>query len=113
MWCGSAYCLRADVGVPYLGLEAHDRWPEGIFTGDLDVYLECAALVRCVRRSVELALEVCEVVAIACGLDNNLGELVMLDVGDLFGNPPSPIGRSHCVGSRRRRECLEEEERRE
>jgi len=97
--------------VPDLGLEAHDGWPEGIFTGDLDVYVECAALVRCVWRAVELAFEVCEVIAISCGLDNNLGELVLSYVGNLFGNPPGPIGRSHCVELRRWRECLKEEKR--
>jgi hypothetical protein len=87
--------------VPDLGLETHDRRPEGVFARDLDVYLECAALVRCVWRPVELALEMCEVIAISCGLDNNLGELVVLDVGDLFGNPPGPIGGSHCAELRR------------
>jgi hypothetical protein len=46
----STHCLRADIGVPHLGLEAHDRWPERVLARDLDVDMEGAALVRRVWR---------------------------------------------------------------
>jgi hypothetical protein len=49
--------------VPDLGLEAHDRRPERVLAGDLDVDVEGAALVRRVGRPVELAAQMCEVVA--------------------------------------------------
>lgn len=84
--------MGADVGMPDLGLEAHDRWPEWVLAGDLDVYHECAALIRCVWRPVKLSFEVCEVIAVSCGLDNDLGVLVVLNVGDLFGDTPGSIG---------------------
>jgi hypothetical protein len=35
---------------------------------------------------------VCEVIAIACGLDNNLGELIVLDVGDFLGDAAGAVG---------------------
>jgi hypothetical protein len=57
------YGLGADIRVPDLCLKAHDRRPERVLAGDLDVDMEGAALVRCVWRSEELASEMCEVVA--------------------------------------------------
>lgn len=83
--------------MPDLGLEAHDRRSEGVFAGYLNVDSEGAALVWCVWWPVELAAQMCEVIAIACGLDNDLGERVVLDVGDLLGNTSSSVG-SHAVG---------------
>lgn len=53
----------------------------------------CGALVRCVGRPKELAAEMCEVVAVSCGLDYDLGEFIVLDIGDLFGDAPRSIRR--------------------
>jgi hypothetical protein len=93
---GSTYGLGADIWVPDLGFEAHDRRSEWILAWNLDVYHECAALVWCVWWAVELALEMCEVIAVSCGLNNDLGVLVVLDIGNLFGDAPGPVGRGHC-----------------
>jgi hypothetical protein len=87
--------------MPELCLEAHDRWPEGIFARDFDVYCKRASLVWRVWRPEELAAEVCEIIAVSCRLDNNLGVLVVLDVGNLLCDTPVSVGRSHywCVQS--------------
>jgi hypothetical protein len=77
--------------MPDLGLEAHDRWPERVLVRDLDVYHECATLIWGVWWSIELALEVCEVIPISCRLHYYLGVLVVLDVGDFFGDTPGSI----------------------
>jgi hypothetical protein len=82
--------------VPDLGLEAHDGRPEGVLARDLDVDVKGAALIRRIGRPIELAAQMCEVVAGACGLDNDLGELVVLDVGDFLGDPAGAVGGSHC-----------------
>ena len=89
--------MRADIGVPDLGLEPHDRRPERVLARDLDVDVECAALVWCVWRAVELAAQMCEVVAISCGLDDDLGMLVVLNVGDLLCDAAGSVGGGHCV----------------
>jgi hypothetical protein len=81
--------------VPYLGLEPHDRRSEGVLARDLDVYMERATLERCVWRSKELAAQMCKVIAISCRLNNHLGVLVVLNVRNLLGNAPVPVG-SHC-----------------
>lgn len=87
--------LRADIGVPDLGLKLHDGRAEGILAGYLDVDIEGSALVGCVWRPEELASKVCEVLAIACRLNHDLGELVIVDVGDLLVDTPGAI-RGHC-----------------
>jgi hypothetical protein len=84
--------------MPDLGLEAHDRRSERVFVRNLNVDSERAALVRCVWRPVELAAEVCEVIAVARGIDNDLGVLVVLDVGNLLGDAPGAVGGGHCEG---------------
>jgi hypothetical protein len=94
------YGLRADIGMPDLGLEAHDGRSERVFARDLDVHGECAALVRRVWRPVELAAEVCEVIAVAGGLDDDLGVLVVLDVGNLLCDAPGSVGGRHCESVR-------------
>ena len=82
--------------MPHLGLEAHDRRAEGVLAGDLDVDVEGAALVRRVWRPHELATQMCDVIAVSCGLDDDLGVLVVLDIGNLLGDSPSAVGRGHC-----------------
>jgi hypothetical protein len=82
--------------MPDFGLEAHDWRSERVFARNLNVDSECAALVGCVWRTVELAAEVCEVVAVACGLDNDLGVLIVLDVGNLLCDAPGAVGGGHC-----------------
>jgi hypothetical protein len=91
-----SYCLGADIGVPDLGLKAHDGWSERVFTRDLDVDCECTALVRCVWRPVELTAQMCEVIAVSRGLNKYLGELVILDIGNLLSDTPGSVRGSHC-----------------
>lgn len=83
--------------MPDLCLEAHDRRSEGVFAWDLDIDCEGAAFVWCVRRPVELTAEMCEVIAVTSRLDNDLGELVVLDVGNLLGDTSGSVGGSHAV----------------
>lgn len=83
--------------MPHLGLEAHNRRAERVLAWDLDVDVEGAALVRRVWRPLKLPSQMCDVIAVACGLDYDLGVLVILDVGNLLGDPPSSVGRGHCA----------------
>lgn len=84
--------MRADVGVPDLGLELHVRWSKRVLARDLDVDMICSTLIWCIWRPKELSAKMCEVVAVSCRLYYDLRELVVLDVGDLFGDPPGTIG---------------------
>jgi hypothetical protein len=79
--------------VPDLGLELHVRWPKRVLAGDLDVDMVGGTLVRCIRRPKELAAKMCQVVAVPRGLYYDLRELVVLDIGDLFGDAPRSIRR--------------------
>jgi len=79
--------------MPDLGLELHVRWTKRVLAGDLNVDMVCGALVGCVRRPKELTAQMCEVVSVSCGLYYDLRELVVLDVGDLFGDAPRSIRR--------------------
>jgi hypothetical protein len=79
--------------VPDLGLELHVWWSERVLAGNFDVDMVCGAFVRCVGRPKELAAQMCEVVAVSCGLYYDLGELVVMNVGNLFGDAPRSIRR--------------------
>jgi hypothetical protein len=84
--------------VPDLGLKLHDRRPERILTGDLDVDEVCGSFIWGVRWPVELAPQMCEVLAIARWLDDDLGVLVVVDVGDLLRDAPGAVGgHDGCV----------------
>lgn len=86
------HCLRADVWVPDLGLESHAWWSEGVLARDLDVHEESTALVWCIWWPEELAAQMCEVIAVPCGLYLDLRELVVLNIGDFFGDTSGTIG---------------------
>ena len=78
--------------MPDLGLELHVWRSKRVLAGDLDVDMIGSTLVWCIRRPKELATKVREVIAVSCRLYYNLRELVVLDIGDLFGDTPSTIG---------------------
>lgn len=59
------YGLTADVGMPDFVLEFHDRRPEWVFIGDLDVDLVYASLVLRPGWAFERALQVCQVLPVA------------------------------------------------
>jgi hypothetical protein len=81
--------------VPDLGVKLHDRRAEGILARDLDVNKVGGALVWRVGRPHELASQMCEIVAISSRLNDNLGVLVVLDIGNLLGNAPASVGGGH------------------
>lgn len=58
--------------MPDLGLKPHVRRSEGVVGGDLDIYIVCAALVGCVWGARKRTAEMCEVIVVACGFDNDL-----------------------------------------
>ena len=89
--------------MPDLCLELHDRRAKGVLAGYLDVDKVCGTLVWCIRWAIELPSEMCDIIAVH-RLDYDLGELVILDVGNLLCNPTSSIGR-HCVCVRARKEA--------
>ena len=91
---GKTHCLRTDVGVPDLGLELHVRWSKRILTRNFDVDMVCGSLIWCVWRPKELTAKMCKVIAIPRRLYYDLRELVVLDVGDLFGDTPGTV-RGH------------------
>lgn len=103
---GRTYCLRADIGVPDLGLETHQRWSERVFVGNLYVHSKCAALVWCIWRPKELATQMCEVIALTSGLYNDLGVLVILYVGDLLCDTPVAIGSHGGSRDEAKKSCL-------
>ena len=86
------YCLRADVWVPNLGLEPHAGWSKRILSMNLDVNGKGAALVWCIWRTEELAAKVCEIIAVPRRLYFDLRELVILDIGNLFGDTSCAVG---------------------
>jgi hypothetical protein len=86
------YCLRADVWVPDFGLEPHAWRSKRVLAGNLNVDGKGTALVWCIWRTEELAAKVCEIIAIPRRLYFDLRELVVLDVGDLFGDTSCAVG---------------------
>lgn len=81
--------------MPDLGVELHDGRAEGILAGDLDVDKVGGALVWGIGWPCELAAQMCKIIAVSCGLDNDFGVLVVLDIGNLLGNAPASVRCSH------------------
>ena len=86
------YCLRADVWVPDFGLEPHAWRSKRVLAGNLNVDSKGTALVWCIWRTEELAAKVCEIIAIPRRLYFDLRELVILNIGDLFGDTSCTVG---------------------
>lgn len=86
--------------MPDLGLELHVRWSKWVLAGDLNVDMVCGAFIWCVWWTKELAAKMCKVIAVPCRLYYDLRELVVLDIGDFFGDTPGTIG-GHGEGRRR------------
>ena len=78
--------------MPDLGLKLHDWWAEGVLAGNLDVDKVGCTLVRCVGRPQKLAAQMCEIFPIARWLDDDLGVLVVVDVGNLLCDAPVAVG---------------------
>lgn len=83
--------------MPDLGLKLHDGWAEGVLARDLDVDRVGCALVRSVGRPQKLASQMCEIFPITRRLDDDLGVLVVVDVGNLLCDAPVAVG-GHLVG---------------
>ena len=87
------YCLAADVRMPDLGIELHDRRSEGILGGDLNIDSESSSLVRGAGRASDTSLEVCQVTpSIVGGSGRNVRDRgISLDVGQFLGDSTNPI----------------------
>lgn len=81
--------------MPDLGVELHHRRTEGILARNLDVDKVGGALVWGIGWPRELAAQMCEIIAVSCGLDNDFGVLVVFDIGNLLGNAPASVRCSH------------------
>lgn len=79
--------------MPYFGVEFHYWGSEGVFAWYSDVDHVCAALVRGPRWAFEGAFEMCEVVAAADGVSENVGGGVGVDVGHFFGDSTGSVSR--------------------
>lgn len=90
--------MAADVWMPYLGVEPHNRGLERIVVGYPNVYGICSPFIRSAGRTLEGALEMCQVVAIAEQGCRDLREGIALDVGDFFGD--AAITVAHGQGMR-------------
>jgi hypothetical protein len=91
---GTTYGLTADVGMPDLGIELHNRRAEGVFCGDLDVDNIPPPFVRCTRRTKDAGLEVRQVITTLgrFGRDIRVGN-IGAHIAQLFGNTAHSTGR--------------------
>lgn len=83
--------LRADIGMPDLGLKAHVRRPKRIVSGDFDVDQVFSAFIWSVGGTEELAQQMCKIFAATRGIDYNLGVLVTVDIGEFLGDTPCSV----------------------
>ena len=88
--------------MPDLGFKLHDGRAEGVLARNLDIDKVGCALVWCIRWPQKLTAQMCEVFPVACRFDDNLGVLIIVDVGNLLCNAPVAVG-SHRVRVRVRR----------
>ena len=86
------YCLAADVWMPHLGVEFHDRRTEWVLLGNRDVDDKCASFVGGSWRTLKASLEMRDVLAVAGWSSRYLGYLVRMDIRNLLGHPASSIG---------------------
>ena len=92
------YSLAADIGVPYLGVELHDGGLEGVHVRDLNVDGVGASRVGSIWRGGKGAFEVHQVALVDGGGIDARVVLVLVDVVELFGDPPLPRTRHLAMG---------------
>ena len=91
------YCLAADVRMPDLGIELHNRRSEGILGGDLNIDSESSSLVRGARRASDSSFEMCQITRVVGGLGGDLGNAgIGLNVRQLLGDSTNPVASYSC-----------------
>lgn len=84
--------LTADIGMPDLGLEFHNRWSERVFCRDLDIDIIATTFVWGPRRARERATQMGDILVITHGVCQNLRAAIRVDISQLFRNPTRSIG---------------------
>lgn len=99
----ATYRLTADIWMPDLGLELHDRRTERVFIGYLNVHKICTVFVGRAWGAFEGTPEMSEVVTTSQWISRDLRMRIRVDVCDFFRDTAVAIGshgvRSHATES--------------
>lgn len=78
--------LAANVGMPDVGLEAHQGRAERVLGRDFNVDNETATLVRRARGACNTGFEMGQIAGLVGGLGRDVARRIGLYVGQLFGD---------------------------